>query len=676
MLRKNVVTIIIFLFFCLSQAQVFLPADVKRSLLTEVSGEIAKDYVYTISRYDRIQASEGYHRAAEWIMNKLKSYGIDNAHIEKYVSNGEQKYYTWTPPMGWRIDHGELWLVSPVKKRLAYYEEMPTSIVKGSRSANLTAEVIDAGDGLDSKFYEGKNVGGKILLATGYTGDVNREGVIKRGAAGIITYFPYDERIEYPELIRYTAMWPRKFENPMSGFGFNVTKKDGLMLKNYLEQGQQVVVKVDIEADNYESHVEPLTCVIRGSTYPEKEIIIMGHLCHYKPGANDNASGSAVMMEVARAFKKLIDKNVIHQPKRTVRFLWIPEYNGVVPYLHAHPEINEKGIIGINLDMVGNDVAKTNSYFYFTKTPHSLPSFINDLTEFFIREIANAEIYSLRGTRYKFNYRIFNYSGGSDHYIFCDGAIGVPSLMFGHPDPFHHTVQDVPDNVDASELRRVAYLTALITQFAANAEKEEAIGLADLVYSKAAGRLAEELMEIKVNLAGANTAKSLANAYKESEIRLTYARKREEKCIRSVQELSGDIQVIKYTGGLIKNLNDFFEDCKKQMEEKYEYTLNLKRLEKTNPDIDPLENEAKNIIPVRTEIFKCPLSRDYLGEKLGQDVEINLNEYVQYEVANFMDGTRNLKEIRDAVSAEYSPQNLKDIMDFVEILKNAELVEY
>ena len=676
MLRKNFVTIIIFLFFVISSAQIFLPAEVKQSLLTEVSGEISKDYVYTISRYDRIQASEGYHQAAEWIMNKLKSYGIDNAHIEKYVSDGEQKYYTWTPPMGWRIDHGELWLVSPVKRRLAYYEEMPTSVVKGSRSANLTAEVIDVGDGLDSKFYEGKNVEGKILLATGYTGDVNREGVMKRGAAGVITYFPYEERIEYPELVRYTAMWPRKKENPQSGFGFNVTKKDGLMLKKYLEQGQQVVVKVDIEADNYESHVEPLVCVIEGSTYPEKEIIIMGHLCHYKPGANDNASGSAVMMEVVRAFKKLIDKNVIRQPKRTIRFLWIPEFNGMVPYLHAHPEISENGLIGINLDMVGNDIAKTNSYFYFTKTPHSLPSFVNDLTEFFVKEIANAEIYSLRGTRYKFNYRISDYSGGSDHHIFCDGAIGVPSLMFGHPDPFHHTVQDVPDNVDASELRRISYLTALITQFTANAEKEEAIKLADLVYSKAIGRIAGELNRIKLNLTKGNNAKSLANTFKENEIRLIYARKREEKCIRSVRELSEDMQVVTYTDGLITSLNEFFEDCKIQMEEKYKSVLSLKGMEKVNPDIDSLENEAKNLVPFRTEIFKCPLSWDYIEEKLGKVVRTNLGRYVQYEVVNFIDGTRNLKEVRDAVSSEYGPQNLKDIIDFVEILKNAGLVEY
>jgi len=671
------ITFLFILFTNTIYPQRFIPKEIKESLLTEISGELSKNYVHIISRYDRIQASQGYHESAEWIMNKLKQYGLEDAHIEKYVSDGDKKYFTWTPPMGWKIDHAELWMVSPIKKRLASYEEIPSYVVKGSRSANLTAEVIDVGTGLKDEEYEGKDVKGKVLLATGYSGDVNKEGIIKRGAAGVITYLPLDYRLGYPDLVRYTAMWPRKDENPKTGFGFNISKREGHMLKEYIKQGKKVVVKVDIEAENYPSYVEDLTCTIKGSKYPEKEIIIMGHLCHYKPGANDNASGSAAMLDMARAFKKLIDRKIIPQPKRTIRFLWVPEFYGTVPFIAFHPELKKNGIIGLNLDMVGNDIFKTNSFFYMTRTPHSLPSFLNDISEYYIKEIANSNIYSIRGTRYPFNYRIRDYSGGSDHYIFCDRSVGVPSLMFGHPDPYHHTIQDVPDNIDASELERITYLSALITYFTANAGESDVIKLADFLYSKSIGRLAGELNDVQISLEKAKTGKEAANTFRQGKIKLKYGKIREIKCIKSVLNLSEDKKVIKYVENLTEDLNHFYDNINKKFESKYNYILKEKGMKKVSWDTDPLEEKASKIVPVRKTIFTCPLSRDYLEEKLGKNFgEIDLSRNISYEVVNFINGSMNVKEITDAVSAEYGPQQLKDIYDFVKILKKADLVEF
>ena len=134
---------------------------VRELLLTELSGEIAREHVIHISRFDRIQASAGWHQAALYIMEQLKKYGISDARIEGWPSNGEIKYFTWTTPVGWEAEFGELWVEEPQRMRLASYEELPTTLVKHSVSHDVTAELVDAG--------------------AGYTGDVHRQAIDKKG---------------------------------------------------------------------------------------------------------------------------------------------------------------------------------------------------------------------------------------------------------------------------------------------------------------------------------------------------------------------------------------------------------------------------------------------------------------------------------------------------------------
>ena len=74
-------------------------------------------------------------------------------------------------------------------------------------------------------------------------------------------------------------------------------------------------------------------------------------------GANDNASGTAVVMEIARIMKFNRTK-----PKRTVIFaLWAGEEQGLVGsrYYADHPNLPiEKTVACINMDMVGQGHGK------------------------------------------------------------------------------------------------------------------------------------------------------------------------------------------------------------------------------------------------------------------------------------------------------------------------------
>ncbi len=656
-----------------------IPKSLLDPLKTEVSGEIGKDFVYRIAGFDRIQASPGYAEAANYIMDKLKEFGYRDAHIEKYVSNGSKKYYTWTPPMGWRIKSGELWMVKPVKKRLACYEEIATSVVKGSQSANVTAEVLALPTGTNEAEYKKSDVKGKIIMAPGYTGNVHRMGVLKYGAAGVITHPDRLDRIEFPDMVKYTALWPTLEEQPKTTFGFNISRRDAEEILAMLDRGEKVVVHAELDAEDYESQVEDLVVTLPGTEFPDQELIIMGHLCHYKPGANDNASGCAGMLEIARALKKLIEKGEIPPLKRTVRFLWVPEWNGTMPWIHAHPDIIKNTLAGLNFDMIGNDLAKTKSYFNFTKTPHSLPSYLNDLTKNMTEYIAGIEITTPRGSRSPWNYRIKEYSGGSDHWMFCDGSIAVPVLMFNHPDPYHHIIQDTPDNIDPTEMKRTTFLGASILAYLANAGNDEASALADLVFAEGTGRIAQETrLQLTEMDNSAGSEKELYQVYKQSLNRIEFAVEREKKAVMSsavfadnktAEEIKGKSLELEELGG---NWIKMIENRNKKLVSENKY-----KLKKSVPDES--EKKLQGIVVKRTALFTGPLEFSYLTGKLGAETvegKIRIGGNVQFEAANFMDGKRDLLEIYNAVSAEYGPQKPEDVMEFIILLEKAGLVRY
>ncbi len=658
----------------------WISPQVLEALLTELSGEIAKNHTIHISRHDRIQASGGWHDAALYIKEQLKNYGIDDCYIEGWPSNGEIRYYTWATPIGWRASFAELWVVEPVKMRLASYEEIPTTLVKHSCTADVTTELVDVGSGLTDEEYEGIDVKDKIVLATGYSGNVHQKAVLKYGAAGLVHYMPYSWRQDFPDLVQYTALWPKWSERDKIGFGFNISKAHAHMLKTRMKEGKKVVLQAKVKGEVYESKIEMMSALIKGSEYPEQEIVICGHLDHYKPGANDNASGSAGMLEIARTVQRLIDTGILPQPKRTIRFLWVSEMFGTIAYLKNHPEFSKNTLAAINLDMIGEDLVKCRSLFYATRTPHSLPSYLNDVVEHYIELVDRLGITSVRGGKYPWNYKIAPYSGGSDHYMFCDGSIGVPATMFGHPDPYHHTIQDTVEKVDSSELKRVMMVTTLASLFMANAEDDKAIALANEAILRGYGRIAIDVdRALKMLKKSVNATEELHQSYKEAINIVNHSIEREKDEVLSCQTFCKDSKATNYIKGLAAQLNQTEDNFIKNIKDYYQLLCNqnnaMPQFAFTPTDE---EKTAQKIIPSRNPIFTGPLAIDYVIEKLEDEhigEKIKLIGNTTYEATNFINGKRNLLQIRNALSAEYGPIDIRALKEYFDILEKAGLIQ-
>ncbi|MHA1686471.1 MAG: DUF4910 domain-containing protein [Candidatus Heimdallarchaeaceae archaeon] len=435
-------------------------------LLSEtISGERAKEDIKKITLFHRIQASDGFLNAAKYIQKELINTESKRSNIISYKSGGKIRYYEWPSPYSWTIRSGKLKMIHPSEKELCDYSKVPLSIATHSKSCNITTSVVHIGKGTDEEI-EGLNLKNKIVLTSGKPSDLI-EKLYEKGACGYI-FYPEEERSkEYPNMRQYIGLWPTSENIDKSTFGFSISRKQALELINYLKNEKELVVHAKIEASLSEGQLHVLSDKIEGSLYPDEEVILIAHLCHPLPSANDNASGSAVLLEIFRAIKGLIQQEKIPRPERTIRFLWVPEFHGTLPWIAEHEKKpNFKPICCINLDMVGEHPAIIGYPLTLWKQSVSTPSLLGELIEEIMKQaMGDMQIMEEQGWQFPGNYRIAPFAGGSDHILFTEEPFRIPSVMLGHEDQFRHTTYDTLDKVDSTRLKQtglIAGLTALV----------------------------------------------------------------------------------------------------------------------------------------------------------------------------------------------------------------------
>jgi Zn-dependent M28 family amino/carboxypeptidase len=178
---------------------------------------------------------------------------------------------------------------------------------------------------------------------------------------------------------------------------------------------------------------------------------IEGHIFH---GANDNASGSSVVMEIAEAFSLLEEA-----PKRSILFiLFTAEEMGLMgsSYYVDNPAIplsNMKAMI--NLDMVGS-----GDDAVMIVGGHSFPGF--------------AQIFDTVSSKYiHVSLKRRWTSANSDHYSFHRAGIPSVFLYALRGVPTYHSSRDRYETLDAEVMERVGRLVFLTVLELANSEKVE-----------------------------------------------------------------------------------------------------------------------------------------------------------------------------------------------------------
>ncbi|MDU9037059.1 DUF4910 domain-containing protein [Pseudomonas corrugata] len=222
----------------------------------------------------------------------------------------------------------------------------------------------------------------------------------------------------------------------------NLTHSEHLKLTSTNLDKCTLHVDIKTETDSKFSILEYIFNDLSKNT--KTEIWLCAHLCHPRPGANDNASGIAAMLEIIKRLETLPKSSLENIP--TVKIIISPEFTGMAQYLKKAKRLPS---LVINIDTIGgNQIAAGKNL-----TLELPPSFIrSQLLDRFVEHIKSA----IHATP-EFDLSISYFKGYSDHALFAANCFEVPAVMLAQEnDIFNHTDQDTVDKLDFSRIKRVA----------------------------------------------------------------------------------------------------------------------------------------------------------------------------------------------------------------------------
>ena len=462
-----------------SSAPPLLPPAQGAAIAAEVSGARAMQTVRLLSTNHRMRGSTGFRAAAEAIRDRLQSYGLDGVEIISLPADGTIYYGTQRSRPGWNARSAELW---EGNQRIASWADQPLSLAQDSASGRAEAELVDIGAGTSDADYQGRDVRGRLVLTSSQPEAVQELAVGTHGAAGIISWAQNQRTAWWGDdetLLRWGHL---KTFSDHPTFAFMVTPARARAWQARLQRGETIRLRANVDAGREPSAYLIPTAIIPGRRR-DQEIVFSCHLDHPNPGANDNASGCAGELEVARTLSQLIRSGALPRPERTIRFLWPAEVEGTIALLNARPEFARRTLATIHLDMIGGNTEITKSVLRVRGSPPSLPSFVSDVGFTFAHWVneqsllfadTGAAPFPLAepdGDRRALQAIIGGFDQGSDHEVWSEGSFRVPVIYIADwPDRYIHTQRDLPGNLDPTKLRRAIFIAAASGYYLATLE--------------------------------------------------------------------------------------------------------------------------------------------------------------------------------------------------------------
>ena len=622
-----------------------------------------------------MRGSRGFHTAARHIVAQLHVYGIDNATIERFPADGTRYYGTQKSRRPWNAEFAELWDLgnsrdgsNPV--RIASWEAMPISLAQDSQSGHALAELVDIGTGTGEAEYEGKNVEGKLVLTSSQPSAVVPLAVTRFKAAGIVSYAQNQKTAWWGENENLVRWGHLDTFSPTPAFAFMVSLRQARSFQSRMRAGEAVWLKAEVRAGQSDGAYEVVTATIPGvdPALRNEEIVFSCHLDHPRPGANDNASGAAAILEIARTLSRLIREERIEPPARTIRFIWPPEIEGTLAFLTARSDGARNIKAAIHMDMVGGG-PETKAIFHVTRGPASLPSFFYDVAGSFAERVnressefartgqAGYPMVSAEGGREALQAQVVPFTLGSDHQVYSDSSFGIPAIQLNDwPDRFIHTNFDLPSNIDPTKLRRTAFMAAATGYFLATLRSGNTEAVVAAVQAAALRRTAA-MLENRAGLDG-REAGNLTRWHLDYEWSVI-------ESIRAFAELPPHVKLT--ASGFLLQLESMVG----------------KRERLSRPAGSAAAVFRRNAgIKGPMEAFGYDFARDKLGQEKHKALRLlsfdgprgSGGEY-SYEVLNLADGKRSVSEIRDAVSAIYGPVPVEFVDEYLQALATINVVQ-
>lgn len=384
-------------------------------VIKKINAENIYNHIAALSKTPRIAGTDAEDQAVQYVKNQFESYGFD-VEVQPF------QYYGYTSPHTTEL------------KVEGYSGTLNPSAFTYTVSGNVKGELVYAGLG---KVDELRNVDltGKIALIK--RGDISFADKVlnaaERGAVGVIIF----------NNVAGTINGTLGGANDNYVPAVSLTKAEGDALADKLAYGEKLNATLKIEGARTGESTSHNVIATKKPTNKNKDtnniIVVSSHHDSVPgaPGANDNASGTAMTLELARVFKNV--------PTDTeIRFITFgAEELGLIGSTYYVNNLSDdeidRTVANFNLDMVGS------------RDAGDLVMLTLDGNANLVTELAQASSTRLNGIATP-----FGQGGRSDHVPFAE--VGIPAALFIHSptEPWYHTPEDSIDKISKEKLQDVA----------------------------------------------------------------------------------------------------------------------------------------------------------------------------------------------------------------------------
>ncbi|MEM2074755.1 MAG: DUF4910 domain-containing protein [Zestosphaera sp.] len=433
-----------------------------------------------LSSYHRIQGSREILRSADFIRASLEDRGVGvSVHTFSYAS--PQKWIS--PLVGWDLRDGEVRVTYPYQKTVSSVRRAWTAVAAHSPGGEFAGRVsyVENEESIPSD--------AEVVLTSNRSLSMYLR-LVEKGVKAVLIY----RRDAVLDGVPYVSLFPTPSELPkMKSPVLCISRRDAEMMRWSILKGERVQVEGFVKA----SYTDPRDIKVISAEFGdgEKEVHLTAHYCHPKGTINDNVSGAAALLCIARALGRSIKRTGCELEGMRVRFVWIPEHYGSLALVRKLLKEGVKIEGALNLDMVGEKQSLTGSVLNFIRSPALLASGFeaHAFRNFYVEVNRGWGLPALNEIKPSLRFDSRCYVAGSDHDSYI--VFGIPAVSLTNwPDRFYHTSLDMIDKFSASNALLIA-LTALKTVLTYEPRNKSAMKhyinyVSELEYFRARGSLA------------------------------------------------------------------------------------------------------------------------------------------------------------------------------------------
>lgn len=383
--------------------------------------------------------SEGERKAMEYMVERLKLFGLDDVKAEPFIS-----------PC-WKRGKTSARLVAPVERPLSVLA------LPYNRSCRVRAGVIWAPFQTAEEFKQyAPLLKGKICLTPGQSVTALGQGVLQRSERIRLAYEAGAAAFlwvsNWPGNVLPTGSMSAEIAKTMPALG--ITQEDAFMIKRFLQQdGRETLVELETENEVIETTSWNVSGEIPGAKAASPLVLLTAHYDSHDvtEGAFDDAAGCAIVLEAARVLSKHYARTGCR-----IRFVLFSSeeigLNGSRAYVQAHAA--ELPAIRLLLNLDGLGAVPSSKYIH---VPIGA-----DVADY------------MRGIYRRFGYDVTVDNAiflNWDHAPFALEGVPVGSLTamwpMGTKIHFGHTPADSLDKIDAQDMRYSACCATLLVYQAA-----------------------------------------------------------------------------------------------------------------------------------------------------------------------------------------------------------------